>query len=67
MPIHLEAARERVLALMRMHEGDKVLEILGPALYQEVQAGRACPSLGLLAELATALGVKTGWLLGLEE
>jgi hypothetical protein len=50
-----------------MHEGGKVEEVLGPALHQEVKAGRACPSLALLAELAAALGVKPGWLLGLEE
>ena len=65
--VRLEAARERVLALLAMHEGGKVEEVLGSALYQEVKAGRACPSLALLAELAAALGVKPGWLLGLEE
>jgi hypothetical protein len=65
--VRLEAARERVLELMKMYEADEIKKVLGAALYEEVQTGRACPSVELLSELATALGVKAGWVQGLEE
>lgn len=65
--VRLEAARERVLELIKMYQADEIKKVLGPALYDEVLAGRACPSLALLADLAAVLGVKPGWVQGLEE
>ncbi len=65
--VKLEAARRRVLELMKMYEEEEIKKVLGSALYEEVQAGRACPSLELLSALAAALGVKTEWVQGLEE
>lgn len=65
--VRLEAARERVLELMKMYESDEIKKVLGQALFDEVQAGRACPSSELLFRLAEALRVRAGWVLGLED
>ncbi len=65
--VRLEVARERVLELLKMKEETLVVSVLGQPLYDEVKAGRACPSAKLLFGLAEALEVKAGWILGLEE
>ena len=63
----LEIARERVLELLKMNDEAVIVSVLGQPLYEEVQAGRACPSAKMLFALAEALEVKAGWVLGLEE
>lgn len=63
----LEVARERVLELMKMKEQALIVSVLGQPLYDEVKAGRACPSAKLLFSLAETLEVKAGWILGIEE
>lgn len=63
----LEVARERVLELLKMKDEAVIVSVLGQPLYDEVKAGRACPSAKLLFALAEALEVKAGWVLGLEE
>jgi hypothetical protein len=65
--VRLETARERVLELVKMKGEDQIKQVLGTALYEEVKAGRACPSAELLFALAEALDVKARWVLGLEE
>jgi len=65
--VKLESARERVLELVKMKGEDSIKQVLGSALYEEVKAGRACPSVELLFALAEALDVKARWVLGLEE
>jgi hypothetical protein len=52
---------------MQIYKGGKIEEILGPALSEEVRAGRACPSLQLLCDIATAMEMSTAWVLGLED
>lgn len=63
----LEVARERVFELVKMKDEAVIVSVLGQPLYDEVKAGRACPSAKLLFALAEALDVKAGWVLGLEE
>lgn len=63
----LEVARERVLELLKMKDEAVIVSVLGQHLYDEVKAGRACPSAKLLFALAESLEVKAGWVLGLEE
>jgi len=63
----LEVARGRVLELVKMKDEAVIVSVLGQPLYDEVKAGRACPSAKLLFALAEALEVKAGWVLGLEE
>ncbi len=63
----LEVARERVLELLKMKDEAVIVSVLGQSLYDDVKAGRACPSAKLLFALAEALEVKAGWVLGLEE
>lgn len=65
--VRLEAARERVLELMKRYEEARIQKVLGKATYEDVKAGRTCPSLELLVTLAVKLGVKPMWLLALED
>lgn len=65
--IKLEIARDRVMELIKMYEAEEIKKVLGTSLFEEVKAGRACPSAELLFALAPALGVKQAWLLGFEE
>lgn len=64
---HSEKKAERVLDLMKMHDPETIEKVLGPELVSLVLAGKAIPRDRVLCELAEALGVKTTWLLGLEE
>ena len=63
----LEKARERVCTSLQGHERAAIEAVLGPALTQEVLAGRCCPSLEIICKLAPALGLRTMWMLGLED
>jgi len=63
----LEIARERVLELLKMKDEALIVSVLGQPLYDEVKAGRACPSAKLLFALAEAHEVKAGWILGIED
>ena len=66
----LDRVTERVQDLVKMldaQQAEKAEKVLGAELFALVVAGRAVPTREVLLELATALGVKPTWLLGVGE
>ena len=66
----LDRVTERVQDLVKMLDAqqvEKAEKVLGAELIALVVAGRAVPTREVLLELATALGVKPTWLLGVGE